>query len=77
MLSGGNGEVSVCVRNLLRTLKGEVRNDCLRGLPSDLIDSPAPSAKAALEASGKWLLETYEPRVTAEEVSIDLDFGSL
>lgn len=77
MKSAGNGEIETCVKNLLKTLRFEVRNDCLRGLPPELIDRNAAGVRDELNASGKWLLETYEPRVTPEEINIELDLGAL
>lgn len=69
MRSTGNGTPAVCVDNLLALRRGEIALDGLRGLPPDLIDRPEPAASAALETAIRYTLETYEPRVIAEEVS--------
>lgn len=77
MKSAGNGEIETCAKNLLKTLRFEVKNDVLRGMPPELIDRSAAGVKGELNAAGKWLLETYEPRVDAEEVNVDLDVGTV
>lgn len=65
MRSSGNGNPAVCAENLLKLSRGEVPYERVKGLDPRLIDSPASSAVEDLEQDAEWLLETYEPRVTA------------
>ena len=65
----GNGSAEACVDNLLALRRGEIALDGLRGLPPEIIDRPDPAASASLDVAIRYTLETYEPRVIAEEVS--------
>lgn len=76
MKSSGNGDVGVCVNNLLRTLRYEVRNDIMRGLPPELIDKSANKIKNELNNAGRWLVETYEPRADIEDIDLDINLGA-
>lgn len=69
MRAQGNGLPQVCAANLLRTVRGEVAYDRLRGRDGALIDQPNATDTAAADA--EWVLETYEPRVNAEEIVTD------
>ena len=63
MRASGNSDPSVCVQNLLKTVRGEV--------PYELIDQPGALAAEKLAADVEFVLETYEPRVrlTSAELS--------
>lgn len=63
MLSSGNSNPARCVNNLLLLTEGEVHIDQCRGLRADLVDRPASSAFAYLQAHAFWLARNYEPRV--------------
>lgn len=67
MLSKGNSDPAVCTLNLLRTWRGEVPYERLKGIDTSLIDRPSNAARPAMEADAKWVIDTYEPRVTASE----------
>lgn len=67
MLAKGNADPAVCVLNLLRTWRGEVPYERLKGVDTSLIDRPAGVARPAMEADAVWTVNTYEPRVTATE----------
>ena len=67
MLEKGNGDPAVCVQNLLRTWRGEVPYERLKGIDTSLIDRPAGAARPAMEADAVWVVNIYEPRVTATE----------
>ena len=67
MLAKGNSDPAVCVQNLLRTWRGEVPYERLKGIDTSLIDRPISSARPAIEADAVWVVNTYEPRVTATE----------
>ena len=68
MKSKGNGNPETCASNLLRIVRGEVPFDRVRGLDGALIDQPNANDEAIADV--EWLLETYEPRVTAENVGM-------
>lgn len=67
MLEKGNGNSAVCVLNLLRTWRGEVPYERLKGVDTSLIDRPSGVARPAMEADAVWVVNTYEPRVTAND----------
>ena len=68
MKAHGNGTPETCVSNLLRIVRGEIPFDRVRGRDSTLIDRPHAADDAIADA--EWLLETYEPRVTAESAEL-------
>lgn len=67
MRASGNGDPAVCVQNLLRTWRGEVPYERLKGLDPTPFDRPYGIARPAIEADAAWVVSTYEPRVTAQE----------
>ena len=69
MKANGNGLPETCALNLLRTVRGEVPFDRVRGVDGTLIDRANVTDEVAADI--EWLLETYEPRV--EIVSIEDD----
>ena len=73
MLAHGNGNVEVCVRNLLSTIRGEAPLDRCRGLDADLTDRPAGDAAGLLAADAVWVLDNYEPRAGRKEVMLAVD----
>ncbi len=68
MRSTGNSSPDVCASNLLRIVRGEVPYDRVRGRDGRLIDQPNVTDEA--QADAEWLLETYEPRVTVDNVEV-------
>ena len=44
MLSKGNSDIAVCVNNLLKTSRGEVPYERLKGVNFSLLDGPASTA---------------------------------
>lgn len=75
MRANGNGDTNVCVNNLLRTFRGEVPFERIKGIDARLIDRPANEADAALKQDAEWLLETYEPRAIVNGISIERTEG--
>ncbi len=81
MRSSGNGTPEACAFNLLRTVRGEVPYERIKGLDSTLIDRPNPTSDAAADI--ELTLEIYEPRIDAtsidtEAAAADLgNFGTL
>ena len=73
MKAHGNGTPETCASNLLRTVRGEVPFDRVRGRNGSLIDQPNATDDAIADA--EWLLETYEPRVTTESIEAIAETG--
>ena len=70
MKASGNGEPMQCVANLLRITRGECPYDRIKGIDPTLIDQPTEIVAPLMQAEAKWLIETYEPRVNADDVDI-------
>lgn len=68
MKASGNGNIDLCVNNLLRTFRGEVPFERVKGIDPRLIDKPLETAEAEAQQDARWLLETYEPRATVTEI---------
>ena len=66
MKAHGNGKPETCASNLLRIARGEVAYDRVRGRDGALVDQPNATDEAVADA--EWVLETYEPRVDAENI---------
>lgn len=71
MKSSGNGEPMQCVANLLRITRGECPYDRIKGIDPTLIDQPTEIVAPLMQAEARWLINTYEPRVNADEVDIN------
>ena len=70
MRANGNGDPLVCVQNLLQIVRGEVPYARIKGLDGANIDAPSSTARAAVIADATWVIDTYEPRVDANDVVI-------
>lgn len=70
MKASGNGDVNVCVANLLRTFRGEVPFERVKGLDPRLIDRPAGDAEIEVQQDATWLIEAYEPRAIVNGITI-------
>ena len=66
MKAHGNGSPETCASNLLRTVRGEVPFDRVRGRDGALVDQQNATDEAIADA--EWVIETYEPRVTVESI---------
>jgi phage baseplate assembly protein W len=75
MKAHGNGEVSQCVGNLLRLIRGEVPYERLKGMNPRLIDRPSSEAAPELVADAEWLLENYEPRADLKSINLDAELA--
>ena len=77
--ASGNGTPEQCVDNLLRTFRGEVPYERIKGLNPRTIDRPSEESKADIQQDADWLIGTYEPRVTIDSVTIGVadDTGTL
>ncbi|MEE0433919.1 MAG: early E1A protein [Peptococcaceae bacterium] len=69
MRAQGNGDPQVCVQNLLRTVRGDVPFARLKGIDGRNIDVPETIASPAVIADAIWVIDTYEPRVDAQDVT--------
>ena len=67
MLASGNSSPQVCALNLLRTFRGEVPYVRTKGIDRALIDMPATESWR-VDADAEWVVRSYEPRVTLDEV---------
>lgn len=72
MLEKGNNNPFVCVQNLIKTVKTEVPFSRDKGIDARLIDKPVTEIEG-LDADVTELIETYEPRVSADSLSIETD----
>ena len=72
MLAHNNSDPCVCSLNLLRTIRGEVPLSRIKGIAREHIDAPATQTND-LRADGAWVLETYEPRLSTEEIDVAVD----
>lgn len=73
MRAKGNGTVKTCVGNLLRTWRGEVPYERLKGLDPRLLDQPLSTAAPAIEQDARWLIATYEPRALVKGIDVTQD----
>ncbi len=71
MLSKGNGAPEVCVQNLLKTIRGEVPYERIKGLDRALIDAPSGDVVAEITADAQYVIKTYEPRVDVNNVKLE------
>ena len=65
MKASGNGTPQTCVQNLLKTTRGEVPYERIKG-----IDQPSETAASELAAEVEFVVETYEPRVKLTDVEL-------
>lgn len=76
MRAAGNGSADVCVSNLLRTTRGEVPFERVKGLDPRVIDRPLSEAESSIRQDAEWLISTYEPRVMVNSINIEQEAGS-
>ena len=50
MKASGNGAPEICVQNLLKTIRGEVPYERIKGIDRTLIDKPSETAATDLAA---------------------------
>lgn len=85
MLAKGNGDPLVCAVNLVRTIRGEVPYERVKGISRDLIDSPSSHGRPQFMSDVQWLIETYEPRLDVDDINVkslsamtgDFDYDTL
>ena len=71
MKKSGNGDALVCAENLTAIVRGEIPFDRVRGIDVRIIDKPADEASEELREDAIWNIETYEPRLDAENAEIE------
>lgn len=79
MKASGNGTPETCVQNLLKTIRGEVPYERLKGIDRTLIDRPSELAAPDLVGDVEFVVETYEPRAhlnTVELAALAANLGS-
>lgn len=75
MRAKGNGDVRVCVSNLMRTFRGEVPYERVKGIDPRMIDRPTSIVDPIIQEDVSWLIETYEPRADVESINTSQDGG--
>ena len=70
MKASGNGTPQTCVQNLLKTTRGEVPYERIKGIDRSLIDQPSETAAPELAAEVEFVVDTYEPRVKRTDVEL-------
>ena len=71
MKASGNGTPETCVQNLLKTIRGEVPYERIKGIDRTLIDKPSETAGPELVADVEYVVQTYEPRVKLGSVELE------
>lgn len=73
MIANGNGKTQRCVQNLLRMFRGECPYERVKGLDPRMIDKPISSVEPEIRQEAEWLIETYEPRATINNITVSAD----
>lgn len=73
MLAKGNGSAKNCTNNLLRMFCGEVPYERVKGMNPRLVDKPLSDAAPRMKRNAEWLIKTYEPRATVNNIAIASD----
>lgn len=71
MRASGNGDVKVCVENLLQIVRGENPYERLKGIDGRIVDRPAIEAEADISQDAEWCVSEYEPRAILEGVTVE------
>ena len=56
MKASGNGTPQTCVQNLLKTIRGEVPYERIKGIDRTLIDKPSQTAGSDLTADVEFVV---------------------
>ena len=70
MKANGNGSAQQCVANLLNLYQYEVPYARLKGMDPSIIDLPKEEAEVTAKNHASWLIETYEPRATINDINV-------
>ena len=71
MLSKGNGNAEVTAQNLVKTVRGEIPFDRIRGIDISFTDRPAAEVKTDIINDVIETIEDYEPRVDIKNIDIN------
>lgn len=61
MKASGNGAPEICVQNLLKTIRGEVPYERIKGIDRTLIDKPSETAATDLPPTWSSLWKPTSP----------------
>lgn len=70
MLSKGNGNAEVTSQNLVKTIRGEVPFDRIRGIDISYTDKPASEVQTEIVNDVFETLEDYEPRADVKNIDL-------
>lgn len=70
MKAKGNGTVQQCVANLMNLFQYEVPYAREKGMDPTIIDLPKDEAEVLAKNHASWLIETYEPRATVNDIKV-------
>lgn len=70
MKGEGNGDIKICVSNLLQMYRGEVPYERVKGMNPQLLDQPVVTVIPEIQRDIMWLIGTYEPRADLESVLV-------
>lgn len=73
MKASGNGNAAQCVANLCSIYQGEVPYQREKGMDASLIDENILTAEPKIINHATWLINTYEERVTVNDINLSLD----
>ena len=71
MLARGNGNIKVCVNNLLRIFRGENPYERVKGVDPRTIDTPTEEVKAYAVQDAWRQIEIYEPRAKINSIAAE------
>lgn len=71
MRATGNGTPQLCVQNLIKTVRGEVPYERLKGIDRALIDKPSETSGSDLVSDVQFVIDTYEPRVKFDNAELN------
>ena len=72
MKAKDNGNVQICMDNLLKTVQSEVPYARAKGIKRNIVDLPGDTAKLRMVMSANECIGAYEPRVNIRETSAEV-----
>lgn len=77
MLSQGNSNAEITARNLMKTYRGEVPYDRIRGIDGSFTDKPISQVIDDIDNDVRETIEEYEPRADVVDVNISASNGKI
>lgn len=71
MLKNGNGDITVCVTNLMAIRRGECAYERIKGIDQEIINEVEEAAELDLLEDAEFVIEQYEERVSLEDIDIE------